>query len=1109
MHMKMKARTGSAIRCRTVGRVCIAASLTFAAARAETDVKVSKEISAAGSILTVSPVFSIPNDEIFKGWSLSAYCREVPPAFAARFKDRTDASNGKHWSWFRVKDYTWTANPPSSFNLNTAGWPAGDYTLRYQYCAKKSGKDVYPAKDFHFTLTGKPVLRDLTRGWRGDFMRFVTHEKAEVQTRWKLEEDDDHLYFRIEADEPDAEKLVAMAKMPHLRKNDAYVFKRDCVEVNVDPTGKGESFYKIIVNPNGDSADFNCVDDNTGTGKYACLQEWASRAKISTRFGDAVWGVEIALPKGTMKCPAKDGEWGVSIGRTRYVPGKKGDESISYPAGVGKFCEGRTFPKFPVAGGMCRAWELMTPKVTVESVDGRITARVATGVMNRTGKFGRVRVRTAFESRKGLLGQSDATVSASDGVLRDVRLAVPVSGQGAALCRVEVLSSTGTVLCQAWRDVTVEYEPVKIRLVQPCYRDCVFETMKLQTIEGDVLLEEGIGKPLEISLTGPGTDERQTIASASATNRFCFAFAGKAKGDYEIKAGNFRKKIRNLPYRKNEVWFDGEGVCYRDGVKMMPFGWFSEQFRTPHKGLTIAQEYADYYRSPEDVVKRCRRADKHGMGFIGMPFHSFDRKYTCAALFGVPRMQGEFGLDNEIGRVQKRMVRMFVEAAREEPGFFAYYLVDEPEGKGLNPDFFVAVKDYISELDPYHPTIMLNYSKSGIVKYKDCADINSPDAYPVYYKDGKTKDPKRDVFDKARLAFDSGSASGWLVPQAFDWPVKDGDRIPRGPNYDEYREQIMLALAGNTKGFMLYTVTSYGVPSVDQNHSWRYVLDEVCEAWETFLAPSEYPKTEILPKSAEKSVFAAVKRFGGDVILIVENVSYEPVKAVIDASLLPDKMYLSDVGETQIRGHTLELSLAPSETRVYRSRPWKFSIRKTKRDLAELEAARRKPGNLCLAPKFLTWGEIGNFAFVKAEPYYPRMELSSAYSQYPTRNVRNFSYFLQDGFDASYPYVNFHSWGPSGNDTAPWVKVDFGEKKMFSKVVLCRYRTDKGLYTLRSAVVEAGGKAVASFSDDDGTAGDKVTLEFPPVEAESFTVRLPSLKNGSGGYYLTEIEAYR
>ena len=102
--MKMKARTGSAIRCQIGCLLCMAASLTFAADRAETDVKVSKEISDAGSILTVSPVFSIPDDEIFKGWSLSAYCREVPPAFAARFKDRTDASNGKHWSWFRVKD---------------------------------------------------------------------------------------------------------------------------------------------------------------------------------------------------------------------------------------------------------------------------------------------------------------------------------------------------------------------------------------------------------------------------------------------------------------------------------------------------------------------------------------------------------------------------------------------------------------------------------------------------------------------------------------------------------------------------------------------------------------------------------------------------------------------------------------------------------------------------------------------------------------------------------------------------------------------------------------------------------------------------------------------
>lgn len=1085
-----------------IGVACIVAGVGGFAA----DVRVEPTVAPVGTKLVVSPAFDLPAGEVFKAWNICAYCRDVPPAFAARYADRTNAKGGKRWASFGIRDYVWTKEKPASLDLDTAGWPAGDYSLRFQYYAKKDGKDVYASRNFGFTLTEKAARRDLTGGWRGGFVRVVTHEKAEVQTRWKLEEDDDNLYFRIVADEPDAKRLASLKNLKHLPSDDSFIFRRDCVEVNVDPTGKGESFYKVIVNPNGDMSDSKLVDDNTGTESYTSVREWASHAAVSTRFGEGVWGVEVVLPKGAMDCPPKDGAWGIAVARARYISGWKAENSMSYPAGKGKFTEGRTFPKFAVTGGVRRAWELTTPKLSVASVGGKLSAKVETSVMNRTGAYGRVRVKTTLESRKGVLGQGVTDVSALNGELTPVTVEVPVTGQGAALCRVEILSATGLVLREAWQNATVAYDPVRIRLLRPCYRDCVFETMKLKTIEGEVLLEEGLGKPLEVVLTGPGTDERRRIASAAATNRFAFAFAGKAKGDYEIRVGKVRKTVHNLPYLKNEVWFDDAGVCYRDGKKFLPFGWFSEQYRAMHPGLTIAQQYSNWYRKTETIVERCRQADEYGLGFVGMPFHSFDEKYSYEDLFSWTRMQGEFGLDGEIGEAQKRMVRMFVETAREQPGFFAYYLVDEPEGKGFNPDFFVAAREYITALDPYHPTIVLNYSKWGALKFKDCGDINCPDAYPKYYKDGKTQDPKRDLFDKARLAFDNGRASGWIVPQAFDWPVADGDREPRGPNYDEYREQHMMALAGNTKGFMLYTRSSDGVPSVSQSHAWRYVLDEIVEARETFLATSEYPKTAIRPKSAEKSVFVAAKRLDGDVLLIVSNAGYEPVEVEVDASALPKRLYLSDVGETKVGGKTFRISLAASETRVYRSKPWTFSIRKARAELAALEAARRKPGNLCVAPEFLTWGEIVHRNY-KGKTYSPWISVSSAYFNYPTRSCKNFGYFLQDGFDASYPYERFHAWGPRGEDKAPWVKVDFGEKKRFSKVVLCRNRTKDGRYPLKAAAIEVDGREVALFNDD-GTAGDKVTLEFPAVESQSFTVRIKSADLAVENYLLTEIEAY-
>ena len=1084
--------------------VCLLAALAAGVSCAES-IHVTPDVAPVGTRLVVTPDFAIPADETFKAWNVCAYCRDVPSAFAARHADKTDTSNGKYWSSFAVRDYTWTKAKPASFELDTAGWPAGDYVLRFQYYAAKGGKDVYPTRDFTFTLTEDRPRADRDADWHGGFKQVETGKDAAVPTKWKYGVDDDYLYFTIVCDEPEAMDEVRALKP--IGNQHPLMWKLGGVEVNLDPTGKGESFYKMIVDPPGDLAEYWCVDDNTGTEKYATHEDWRSRAEVRTAFGKTSWSVELKVARGAFDLSKAAEAWGVSVCRSRAVKGRIVESSASYATGKGKFMEGRTFPKHAVPASARQAFEITTPKVKTVSKDGRLSVRAAYSVMNRTGEYRALSARVTIGTNKATFGSAAQDVGLVCGVLKEIEMEIPVDRQGPAQFRVELFSKTGVLLKETRSDVDVAYEPVKIVLDEPCYRDCVFETMKLKAVRGRVIVEEGLGKPLEVKLSGPKTELRQTIAAAKATNAFAFAFADAPKGVYHIQAGEAVKRLRNLPYRKNEVWFDRDGVAYRDGRKFLPFGWFSEQFRTPHKGLTIAQEYSNYYRSTEDVVKRCRRADEHGMGFVGMPFHSFDRKYSYDQLFGIPRMQGEFGLKGEIGDAQKRMVRAFAETAREEPGFFAYYLVDEPEGRGLNPDFFTAVKEYLANIDPYHPTISLNYSKAGVVKYRDCADINCPDAYPMYYKDGRTKDPKRDLFDKARLAFDNGQASGWIVPQAFDWPVKDGDRVPRGPNYDEYREQHMLALAGNTKGFMLYTVTSYAVPSVEQNYSWRYVLDEIGEAWETFLAPSEYPKTVTTPKSAAKSVFAAVKRFGDDLVLIVENVGYDPVEVEIDASTLPKCLYLSDVGATAVNGKTFKLALAASETRVYRLKPWAFSIRKAKEEMAALEAARRKPGNLCVAPKFLTWGEIGNFSHVKVEPYYPRMELSSAYSQYPTKNVRNFSYFLQDGFDASYPYVNFHSWGPRGDDKAPWVKVDFGSKKRFSKVVLCRYKDGKGCYPLKGAAIDVDGREVASFKDD-GTAGDKAVLEFPPVEAASFTVRITETDRSGDAYLLTEIEAY-
>ena len=72
------------------------------------------------------------------------------------------------------------------------------------------------------------------------------------------------------------------------------------------------------------------------------------------------------------------------------------------------------------------------------------------------------------------------------------------------------------------------------------------------------------------------------------TNQFSFAFPGKAKGEYFIRAGKAEKRIRNLPYRKGEVRIDSQKVIHRDGKKIFPYGWFSETFGRMYPGVNVA-----------------------------------------------------------------------------------------------------------------------------------------------------------------------------------------------------------------------------------------------------------------------------------------------------------------------------------------------------------------------------------------------------------------------------------------------------------------------------------------------------------------------------------------
>ena len=987
------------------------------------------------------------------------YLRDMPPAMTALHSNEIVRSTHPFWDSVRLLPSVTASELPPTVELDTTGYPEGEYQTALVIAELKPDQTYrYKGKTACFVLSSAAKSKtDIAEGTSDGF-------------KWKAFHNGEWLCVSAERAESDASPLA----------------------VNVDPAGDGLFGYRVQVSPDGAVSDLRFEDDNTGNNRYVTSSDWLSGAKTGVAVANGVRRYRVAIPFGAIGLrKGKDGQpIGLDFGTERKPS---------------------AYTRHTIADGarIAHDWTLalMDEKAAKTATGWRMDLKLSLSNNNAAFHVGTVRAKLVAAD-----GRTVGTTEEDTGAVpkRPVDIAFPFDGLavGDYTLLVDLVSPGGALETQLRRTVSVSYEPYRIRLSEPAYRDCVFETMKLTKIAGTVFAEEGLGKPLEIRLEGPETSEKTVIAQAAAANAFEFAFANKPKGVYTITAGTAMKRIRNLPYRPGEVWFDATGVMHRDGRKEFPIGWFSDFFHYPHKGVNVTQSYWNSMTSEEDCGKMngyINRAVSNGCWYIVSPFQSLPGMKRDD-FFSWAHLKGEFGV-GKVGELQKKAVRRMVETVKDNPGFLAYYLADEPEGWGTNPKFLKAAHDYLQELDPYHPTIVVDYGEQGVVTYHEAGDVMAPDAYPVYFTDGTTRDRKRRTYVKAKTA--SSFGPGWLCPQVFDWHITMKDKpTSRGPTYDEIREQCLTALAGDVRGFLFYGLGECGI--VDW-HFWlgsEAVIDELLEAKDAFLAPS----SDVAVKAADGAdIVAAFKSFGDDALFIVVNCAQEKVEATFSSVRFPKEMHLADVAEpVPFADGRLTTVLAPYESRVYRTKPWKFSPAAVRAEIAKREAARRKPGNLAAAKHFYTMQEQQMISEGKKTYDFPRIVASSSSDLSHRPHV--FPHFLQDGFDIDLPYVPYLAWQPQWPDWnagTAWVKVEFGGKKTFSRAVLTRCRDKEGRYPLDSGWFEANGKKVAEFK---GATTAQVTVTFDPVEADSLTFHLgpivPGVPYSANAACLTEFEVY-
>ena len=1058
--------------------------------------------------------------------SLSAHKKDVCRALweSGLYKTNANVRSDAHSYICFDNRYKIRENPLKAIDLDTSAWPEGDYELSIRGMFKFEDGKRMVGSPFAFAIR-RPVEREmrpakapstrsgvltipLVRGFRGNpegasgvdipwqsgFSKIVGGAAPIAQTRFKAFHDGEWLYVAVACSEK--ERLADVFAQPTASHDSNAIYHRDAVEINIDPAGRGLSFRKIVVTARGDIADCLCQDDNTGNRTYTFSASHECHPVVKTVSGADMWGVEVAIPLEPLAASSGEGPWGLSIGRNRTVC----HEMSAWPAGIKGFNLAMDFGKAELQDFDRNALQVefsLSEAKTVRDGSGKLRLHAAATAVNLGNDFRCLFVKGYLTDSAGRLLCKKRTRLTGCSMKRRVLFPLDFDGLdgGRAQLHLEAYAPEGRLVREIVSDMLVDYSPVKIVFTEPCYRDAIFDSQKISSVAGYVALEEGVGQPLEITLTGAGTAERLSIPAAAATNRFAFPFAGKEKGTYVLQAGSAKKALRNLPPLPGEIWIDRDGVLHRDGKRFMPFGYFTDTFTEFYPGLTIAQTYAGF-PTREKLVKYCRTCAEAGRGAV-VPIW---QRFGGTNEFSTRSMQGR------LNDAQRSILAEMAETVKKDcPNFVAYYLCDEPSGRDLNPDWFRDVREFMAEHDPYHPTVILDYSISGTIRYADCADISCPDAYPVYCTDGTTRDPRRMTYDFARAA--RRSTTAWMCPQFFDWPCFANGKTACGPTYDDLRTQIMLSFAGDVKGFMCFTRWSEGA-AFDEHlrQGPKWLLEEMMASQDVFLAPS-IMNVRADSSGPRNTFIAAEKEYGGRRLMIACNTSDEPVTVSFSRVGLKAAHPNGASKPILTKDGAFTDTFARAETKVYYDRPTSFDLVAARKAVLDAEAARRVPGNLAGAKRTLLFGETRDWEEKKIVPdgtWYPLITASSYAWQ---RFHLYFPYFLQDGIKEKNAVIEWQGWMPERTDKDPWLKIDFGGKKRFSKVVLYRLFDRSGRTPVLGCTIEANGKTLATFADDGREP--VVVIEFPGVEAQSLVIRdFKRNPKGVNAHWLSEVEVF-
>ena len=778
------------------------------------------------------------------------------------------------------------------------------------------------------TLDGKLSEDVWNKVPTSEAFKFMQNTKGvpSADTSFKVLAGDDALYIGITCREPMMEKL----KMAATERGGA-VYLDDCVEIFIDPANRRNSYYHFLLSANNVQLDDYRIEAGVNTnGPYGGL--WESAVFRGKDF----WTAEIRIPYRaffyTLPADFKK-TWAFNVCRER----QPAFEISSWAQMKTGFHAPALFGTLTGVPAKRAAEDLRIDVVSCDSLE-----------QNGNGYTGELQM--SIEASKEASGKYQLELDSAE--FNNYNAVINIQpGKNTITLKGVKIKSLGkfSVQCRLIRDgqvfgryypVYLKYAPVEFAFSEPFYRGCFYPGQRHDKISGTVKINlppdmlkgcrgaievKGAGLAQQMECPVIGNNMNFELDAAKMTPGKAVITIKLMSGDKVVVDGS--SEVKKLePHGRTAVWIDRGQNLVVDGKPVIMRGWYGGNWlSTP--------AYLEKYPTPKDKCPAVLEGDW--------------------VVVEPERLAPQF--KSEMTKDVKPSPQVFEEvkkaiAENRNKNFWLYYLCDEPECRNISAIYLKYLYDYIRELDPYHPVMIVSRDPKA---FADACDIMNPHPYisprlnPDLKRTSMSVVSARNCWKSAAEAVKDRPAAFLMCPQAFSY--SSIDRFADNPDFDETSATVWDGIVHGAKGATPFIYSMY-TSGIGMHYAYDSIYESLAALSDMLTAPE--PVRPVKVECTSGMADAMLKTVDGKALLIVVNPDNKPAKITVSADTMKqfDKLFtFRDTATVVPVDGRLEFSLAPLEVKILTSPAMDKGLMpmpQLRKKLAAGEKALAKPGNI-------------------------------------------------------------------------------------------------------------------------------------------------------------------